>query len=171
MPRKAHRVEAFLLSVWGLCGGLLAWPARAHPTGAPAPNAPDFVLWNQTDGGSGARVVSQDFEPAQDAFDCEGVDDFVVPSGTAWGLQTVVVQGTYTGGSGPPSSVDLVVYSDSAGLPDVPVCSYPTQSPDISVADFTFHLPFPCMLQPGHYWMSVQANLDSAGGKIGRAHV
>ncbi len=169
MPTRNHRVEAFVLSACVLAAGLLADPVSARPTDTSAPTAPASVtLWDQTDSGAGgaANVISQDFQPAQDAFDCEAADDFYVPAGTAWGIQTVVALGSFNG-AGPPSSVDLVFYADQAGSPGAAVCAYPTQSPNIFGGDFSFALPFPCMLQPGHYWMSVQANMDSSAGNWG----
>src|SRR5437867_2484179 len=81
----------------------------------PATLMPDTVavLYDQinnpapTPGG----VTSQDFEAANNAFDSEAADDFVVPGGQVWTINIVQVVGEYT--TGPAAGVNIVVYGDN----------------------------------------------------------
>src|SRR5439155_8495321 len=82
------------------------------------PAAPADILYSQYDNDSGAATSSQNFEPANDAFDDELADDFVVPSGDNWAVTFMDVSGQYFNGSGPSDSFNVVIYADDgAGLP------------------------------------------------------
>ena len=71
-------------------------------------------FYDQTDNGSvGTGSVSQNFETANDAFDNQVADDFVVPAGQTWTIQQVNVTGSYFNGNGPATSVNVFFYSDS----------------------------------------------------------
>ena len=139
---------------------------------AKPPAAPDIsppVLYDQADNDTGSAVVSQDFETAFDGFDSEAADDFVVPSGVSWAIESVKMNGQYFNGSGPAAAVNLTIFDDNAGVPGNAECSYPLQTPtDSPAGTFTFALPTNCVLPPGTYWLDVQARMDfSAGGEWG----
>ena len=78
-----------------------AAPATNVPAIPPVIPAGD-ILYDQmnnpapTPGG----VTSQDFEPANDAFDSFAADDFVVPPGETWQITGVDVAGEYGNGPG-----------------------------------------------------------------------
>jgi subtilisin-like proprotein convertase family protein len=135
-------------------------PAGAGPTAAPStPRTPLAVLYDQNDNATASDVTSQDFETALDAFDDEAADDFVVPPGHVWSIDSVFVDGEYT--VGPAAAVNLTFFADDSGVPGSTACSYPLQTPADSAGDFTFTLGTPCVLGPGTYWMDVQTRQDA----------
>ena len=126
------------------------------------------VLYTQADNDSGIGVVSQDFETANDGFDSEGADDFVVPPGVTWAVMSVTANGVYFNGAGPAPAVNLTIFADNAGVPGAAECAYPLQTPADSAGVFTFTLPTTCYLVSGTYWIDVQARMDfAAGGEWG----
>src|SRR5262245_9319117 len=57
------------------------------------PARPDIVLYDQYNNQGTNATVSQNFEVANDAFDSELADDFVVPAGPGWSVNLVEVDG------------------------------------------------------------------------------
>ena len=137
----------------------------------PLPNALQTILYDQTDNPGPNSTVSQNFEAANDAFDNQLADDFVVPAG-GWTIGQVNVIGVYFNGPGPATSVNVIFYADAATLPGAAVAggTY-TNVPITSGAAtgaFQIVLPTSLTLAPGTYWVSVQANMDfSPGGEWG----
>jgi len=88
-------------------------------------------------------------------------DDFTVPSGEQWTLGAVSVAGTFSTGSDPLTSANVFIWSDSGGLPGAVVsgCSFVSQAPVGGLSDpaIEVNLPGTCMLDPGTYWIEVQA--------------
>ena len=109
----------------------------------PQPNVVFDVLYDQMDHQGAESTSSQNFESAQDSFDDQAADDFVVPGGQSWVIQQVVVTGIYSNGPGPALSFNVWFHSDIGTLPG-PVVSGGTQlnSPYINTAGiFTITLP------------------------------
>lgn len=123
------------------------------------------MLWDQSDNPSDTHVVSQDFVDGVpfDQFDTRAADDFLVPDGFLWLIDTVKVFGTFDGAA--PNnlqSLDVDFYKDEGGLPGdlVPTCVFDNILPvDIDDPSFMINLPTTCKLRPGTYWMSVRANM------------
>lgn len=136
----------------------------------PVPAAPNVVLYDQYDNAGTTSLVSQDFESAYDAYDNEGADDFVVPAGETWNIDEVDILGVYFNGLGPADSFNVIIYSDSSGLPGSAVytglgSAYTTTNQ----TDFVITLSPAAVIPEGTYWLSVQARLDfSAGGEWGQ---
>src|SRR2546423_9502314 len=80
------------------------------------PDATQAILYDQTDMPAANATVSQNFEPANDAFDNQLADDFIVPTG-GWTIGEVDVGGVYFNGPGPATSVNVIFYDDAGGLP------------------------------------------------------
>jgi len=117
------------------------------------------LLYDQTAGGNTNGYASQDFEAANDPFDCQAADDFVVPS-PGWTVDQVVVSGQYSL-SGPAVGFNVFFYSNNAGLPGTQVYSALSQSFTYDgVSVFTITLANPAVLTPGNYWVSVQCRMD-----------
>ena len=149
--------------------------AAAHPTTSArgrhavmAPTRPstptDTVLYSQLDNDSGLVTVSQDFETGFDGFDSDAVDDFIIPPGASWQINSVTTNGQYFNGAGPAAAVNLTIFDDNAGTPGDAACTYPLQTPTDTAGTFVFTLPFPCILSSGTYWVDVQARMDFATG-------
>ena len=129
--------------------------------------SPFVTLHDQVDypqQGPGAAISSQNFEPARDASDDQAADDFQVPGDVpAWAVTTIEVDGYYTGGgSRSATSINIWFYKDSDGLPGEEVyAALEVEAVDgLDTGSFIINLSSPAALAPGHYWVSVQANLD-----------
>jgi hypothetical protein len=128
---------------------------------------PAGVLYNQNDNDSGVGVVSQNFEPALDVYDSQLADDFVVPdAGHPWQITGITVTGVYFSGSGPAASETVTFYRDANGVPGE---VENTQTVVGSDSNGSFTIPLDKFALPaGHWWVSVQANMDfSSGGEWG----
>ena len=127
------------------------------------PDSLQTVLYDQTDSASGTGTVSQNFEAANDAFDAQTADDFVVPAG-GWTIGQVNVGGVYFNGPGPANSVNVFFYADAATFPGAAVAGGTYMNVAITsgaaTGSFNIVLPTPLTLAPGTYWVSVQANMD-----------
>src|SRR5207249_4151183 len=131
--------------------------ATASPVGCTT-----MTLYDQLDNPGTNATVSQNFETANNAFDNQGADDFVVPSTEIWTVQQVVAKGVYFNGPGPAASFNVTFYSNTAGFPGATVAGGThTGLAYTNVAgNFTIPLTTPLVLPPGTYWVSVQANMD-----------
>ena len=89
-----------------------------------------------------------------------------------WVIGQVNVTGVYFNGAGPANSVNVIFYSDAAGLPGAAVAggTYMNAAITSGAATGSFHIVLPTTLSlaPGTYWVSVQANMDfPVGGEWG----
>lgn len=121
------------------------------------------VLYSQNSNPSFAYVNSQNDTGGQTAYDDQGVDDFIVPSGTTWKITEVDVTGccAYT------SSIteNVYFYKDKNGVPGKLVRhgSFLNLSGQGSPS-FAMSLGKGVKLIAGHYWVSVVANCDYETG-------
>src|SRR6056297_2639320 len=118
------------------------------------------ILYSQLDLASGNGAPDQDFEAANDSYDAEGADDFVVPNGIQWQIDEVATVGT-TGTPG-GATVNITFYTDAGGEPGTPVCSYTGVTPVDNAGSFDIVLPTACVLPPGSYWMAQQTDQEFA---------
>jgi hypothetical protein len=117
------------------------------------------ILHNQLDGGTGYGITSQDFESTLNVFDSEAADDFEVPAGETWTIQTVTVYGFFSNAGAVLNQVWVRFYTDVNGLP---APSFFNQSLVYvnTAGSFNITLPQPQNLNSGRYWVSVQARMD-----------
>ena len=166
-----------------LCvAGLLSLPAFAQssvpttssPSGIvpgsqvipPAPpGPPSVILYSQYDNPGANSYSSQNFEPANDAYDDFLADDFVVPAGQKWDLNQVDVQGVYYSGPGPADSMNIFIYTQAITMPGTLVYSRTAMTFSNVDTNFSVAIAPAIALNPGKYWISVQANqnFDPAG--------
>jgi N-acetylneuraminic acid mutarotase len=123
------------------------------------PVAPAVVLYDQYDNPI-QNATSQDFEPANDAFDTEAADDFIIPGGPAWNIDTVEVAGVYSTGGGPAASFHVRFYANAGTLPGALLHTRLAQAYTGAAGDASITLVPPVSLGPGTYWVSVQARQD-----------
>jgi subtilisin-like proprotein convertase family protein len=137
--------------------------AAVPATHAPPPAVPQAVLYDQYNNADSFAMSSQNFEPANDAFDDFLADDFVIPDSVSWSISSLEANGLYYNGSGPASSFNVFFYYDnsSTGLPGALAASRLNQSFALAAGDFQVTLSPSVFLNPGHYWVSVQANENS----------
>jgi len=124
----------------------------------PAPNAPQVILYDQYNNAGTFVTVSGTFTDSP-PNNCDLADDFVVPGGQAWNVQSIDADGLYFNGSGPANSLNVFFYSDSAGFPGTQVYSATSQPFTQSGTTFTVNLPAPAVLTAGAYWVEIQANV------------
>ncbi len=140
--------------------------SHAAPSSEPYEMAP--VLYSQMDGMTTKKLSSQDFEPANDRFDTQGADDFVVPDEILWTVHDISVFGFFRGGITPESFNIYFYENDPDDRPGALVALRPLQPYEGGVvADgdlATIHLDSPVALHAGIYWVSVQARLDGGQG-------
>ncbi len=113
-------------------------------------------LYNQIDTTSPQSINSQDFNDANNAFDAMAVDDFVVPAGETWQLDSALVRGTKDG-STPATSADVKIFADASGVPGAEVFSGVATATGYPAMNLAFAGP---ALQAGTYWFGVSAILD-----------
>jgi len=135
-------------------------PAGHEVQSLPAPQFPQVVLYDQYNNAGANATSSQDFEAAIDPFDDETADDFVVPGGATWSVETVDADGCISTGSDLPRIFNVRFYSDSAGLPGTLVESRIGMSYAQVGSTFTVTLSPAVSLTAGTYWVSVQARQD-----------
>ena len=161
---------SFFLSVFFSPYRSFAISPILEDTDAPsAVSVPPDVLWDQTSGISSSDFSSQDFTDSGgtlNQYDSRAADDFLVPDGFHWVIDNVRAFGEYDD-STPDlvDSINIYFFSDRNGLPGAEItgCVYKNILPeDTTDPDFVIDLPSRCRLEPGHYWVSVQANISFA---------
>ncbi len=136
-------------------------PAGAHALPIlPMPEAPQVILYDQYDNAGTNATSSQDFEASLDAFDDELADDFVVPGGQTWSVESIDADGVYFNGSGPAQNFNVRFYTNSGGLPGTLVASRIGMSYSHVGTTFSVTLSPAVSLAAGTYWVSVQARQD-----------
>ncbi len=148
----------------------------AITTSGPAAHAvtpyvgPNLVLYDQTNNAGPYSITSQDFEAADDAFDNQAADDFIIPaSDSSWTINEIYIPGAYWNGTGLAPAVNVYFYQNNGTLPGAQVYSALGLVPaDNGLGTFTIALTTPAVLPSGTYWVSVQARMDyDAGGQWG----
>src|SRR5262249_24191553 len=96
--------------------------ARAGKSFTPMqmPKAPQVVLYDQYDNAGFNATFSgtlSDFV----GFDADLADDFVVPAGQTWNVDSIDADGVYFNGFGPANSFNVFISSDSGGFPGTQV--------------------------------------------------
>src|SRR4029077_1892188 len=82
----------------------------------PAPHAPQVVLYDQyNNNGANATFVGTftDFP----TYNSDLADDFTVPAGQTWSVESIDADGVYFNGAGPATDWNVFVYADAGGVP------------------------------------------------------
>jgi hypothetical protein len=176
-PKKAVQAKtstSVAAASYAPSGPSTAVPVTSGPAQSqrfPAPDSLQTILYDQTSNPAANSTVSQNFETANDPFDNQLADDFVVPAG-GWTVGQVNVLGVYFNGPGPATDVNVFFYVNAGTLPGAPVAGGTYLNVPITAGAatgaFQIVLPTPLTLAPGTYWVSVQANLNfTPGGEWG----
>jgi hypothetical protein len=183
-----QRESPVLLMVGLAVGALTAAPVGAASRPAPRPaigdlgaapnvpgaDAPLVVLYSQYDNPDTIAINSQNFEAAYDAYDDFAADDFVVPVGVKWSIMGIRLEGTYYDSPGPAASFNVSLHQGVGGLPKDPPKVTRSSLGYTFVPPSTFHIKVdpPINLPESgsrrHVWISLQANMDFAGGAGGQ---
>lgn len=117
------------------------------------------TIKEQIDPGS-SDVVSQQFEVANSNRTTNAADDFTVPAGKIWTIESVSATGKLVG-TIQPTVFNVTFYNNSgSNLPDT-IVRAETVLLATGSADPTLLLATPLILAPGKYWVSIQAVLNS----------
>src|SRR6476659_3126036 len=134
-------------------------------TAPPRPRAGQVVLYDQYNNATTVATGSQEFPDFPDFTDFTA-DDFVVPAGATWNVESIDTDGIpfNCSGSCVPDNFNVFFYTDSAGLPGTQIYSGTAQPFVISGSTYTINLAVPAVLTEGNYWVSVQAPEVLTGG-------
>jgi len=115
------------------------------------------VIYDQTGNPSAEGfIASQDFETAYDVYDCQGADDFTVPTGETWVFDLVTVLGTLSAGI-PHDLANVYIYWDLDCFPEVALYSYMgVHALDDGAGNLEIPIPSTSLAE-GTYWISVQS--------------
>jgi hypothetical protein len=141
-------------------------PAHKSPVGTLSHAKPLAACVAQNDNDNGIGIVSQNFEPTNDAFDAQGADDFKLKKTCK--LKTTTVSGAYFNGAGPADSLNVTFYKNSGGLPGAIVKDFQGTSYTDGSGTGNFTAKTKGKLKKGKYFVSVQVNMTfGVGGEWG----
>src|SRR4029077_5413191 len=120
------------------------------------PKAPQVVLYDQYNNPNGTTATLSATFTDFPTFSSDLADDFVVPGGQTWNVESIDADGTYFNGIGPANSFNVFIYTDCNTLPGTQIFSALNQ-PVIQVGStFTVNLSPAAVLGPGTYWIEIQ---------------
>jgi hypothetical protein len=122
------------------------------------PKEPQVVLYDQYNNASAIGTLSSTFTDFPE-FNSDLADDFVVPTGQTWNVQSIDADGAYLPFNGPATSFNVFFYADNAGLPGTQVYSALNQPFSVVGTTFSVSLPSTAVLIEGTYWVEIQANM------------
>lgn len=114
-------------------------------------------------------VTAQDFESAYDIYDAQGADDFVVPSGVTWYVDSIIIPGSYSAGATTTCGVIYNIHTDNGGEPGT-VVTGDTINSDVDEngdGDLVVRFETPLQITSGTYWLVANGrkNFASGGGQ------
>src|SRR5438093_9646192 len=124
----------------------------------PSPQAPQVVLYDQYDNASTVATLSATFTDFP-TFSSDLADDFVVPGGQTWNVESIDADGVYFNGFGPANSWNVFIYTDSSTLPGTQVYSILNTTVTVVGTTFTVNLIPAAVLTAGTYCIEIQANM------------
>jgi hypothetical protein len=127
----------------------------------PKPQLPQEILYDQYDNISGTATLSATFTDFA-TFNADLADDFVVPSGESWTVESIDADGIYFNGAGPADSWNVFIYTDAGGLPGGLVASQMGLPATVVGSTFTVNFAPSVALTGGTYWIEIQANMTFA---------
>jgi len=122
------------------------------------PRAPQVILYDQYDNAGGTASLSATFTDFP-TFSSDLADDFVVPGGQTWNVDSIDADGLYFNGAGPATDWNVFIYTDSGGLPGTQIYSTTNQPVTQNGTTFTVNLSPAAVLGEGTYWIEIQANM------------
>ncbi|MEQ9187306.1 MAG: T9SS type A sorting domain-containing protein [Cryomorphaceae bacterium] len=122
-------------------------------------------LYSPVSPSTGASTA-QDFEAAYDIYDAQGADDFIVPSGVTWYLDSIVLPGTYSPTAATTCGIQFSIHTDNSGEPGTVIFG-DTVNSDLDGngdGDITYVFSTPLAVSSGHYWLVANGRKNFAGG-------
>ena len=123
-----------------------------------APKTPQVVLYDQYNNASATATLSATFTDFP-TFSSDLADDFVVPAGQTWNVQSIDADGVYFNGAGPATSWNVFIYTNSGSLPGHAGLQHVKPASHAGGHDL-YGKPGPAaVLAAGTYWIEIQANM------------
>ncbi|MDP4664119.1 MAG: T9SS type A sorting domain-containing protein [Salibacteraceae bacterium] len=116
------------------------------------------LLYDQTANvGTSGILCRAHTDVASQIYDTEGVDDFTIPTGATWSIDSIVAPGFYNVVAPNASKTIVTIYNDNSGLPGT-VAWADTLNDGDPDNDGTLepHFIDPIVLTGGTYWLSVK---------------
>src|SRR6202030_3680113 len=110
-----------------------------------APKAPQVVLYDQYNNASTTGTLCATFDDFP-TFSADLADDFVVPGGQTWNVQSIDADGVYFNGPGPAFDWNVFIYTNNAGLPGTQIFRPVPQAGQVVGTPLTVNLPVPAVL-------------------------
>lgn len=120
------------------------------------------ILFNQTSGATPSGLVAQDFESYFNGNDCRIADDFTVPSGETWYIDSIRIYGFYNVNNPDTAGMNITIYNNNNGTIGSQVYTHVFQmnlDPDEDGA-ITAVWSTPLQITAGTYWMAASARKD-----------
>ena len=114
-------------------------PALVRSRVPPRPKGVQAVLYDQYDNNAGVATLSATFTDFPN-FSSDLADDFVVPGGQTWNVDSIDADGVYFNGAGPATDWNVFIYTDSAGLPGTQIFS----ATNIPITGWNYFYGKPC---------------------------
>lgn len=114
--------------------------------------SPDAILYDQTGTVTTVGYASQQFGDFP-TYSCQLADDFVVPAGVQWTIQTIVAPGQLTAAGGFTTAL-VEFYNVNGTIPGTVVATQTAAVTDVGGL-VTATLAPTVVLNPGTYWVSV----------------
>lgn len=123
------------------------------------------LLWDQSSQ-PGPGTTAQDFETANDAYDAEIADDFVVPTGETWYIDSIKLFGSYSATAATSSGVKVSIYDNNNGEPGTLVSTLTVPSGADPDGNGSLNAEFntPVILTADTYWLVGTARKDFGSG-------
>ncbi len=168
VAKSKAAVSANAAALTKLSRDAAARPTVTGATGAgmlrrmpPPPKAPQVVLYDQYNNPGANATLSATFTDFP-TFSADLADDFTVPAGPNWTVQSIDADGVYFNGTGPADSWNVFIYADAGGMPGATVYSILNTTVTVSGTTYTVNLSPCATLPPGTYWIEIQANMTFA---------
>jgi hypothetical protein len=115
-------------------------------------------------------VTAQDFETAYDQYDAQGADDFIVPSGVTWYIDSILIPGSYSATATTTCGLIYNIHTDNGGEPSSTIVFGDTINSNLDGngdGDLVVRFETPVSLTSGHYWLVANGrkNFASGGGQ------
>jgi hypothetical protein len=139
---------------------ILASPFFNTPTYSPNPSSikpfAQTLLYSQTDTSQTNGILCRRNDPGT-TFDTEGAEDFTVPNGSAWAIDSVIAFGFYNATAPATTKTIVTFYADNSGTPGSVIYTETINDGDLN-GDGTLEpaLSQPVVLSAGTYWLSVR---------------
>ncbi|MEZ5198779.1 MAG: IPT/TIG domain-containing protein, partial [Bacteroidales bacterium] len=123
------------------------------------------ILYQQIGNPSSEDGINSQEYPDFPPNNCQVADDFTVPEGEDWMIETIFIQGNLVG-PGPVDLINISIYADMGGMPGPEIYFMPGMPvPPDPLGNFDIFLPGAPVLVSGNYWLSVQAMMPTFFGE------